>query len=100
MRCLRLNVLVCRKPLSSPTTFWLTDLYLLVNHPPKVSVSVLVNSLKGVPSCIIHKKTIAVCQNVSSHFLEGAVFSNDILQNRVRSCLNLALAKKTLIWPP
>ncbi len=32
--------------------------HLLVNYPPKVSVSKLVNSLKGVSSRLVQKKTI------------------------------------------
>ena len=35
--------------------------HLLVNYPPKVSVSHLVNSLKGVSSRMIRKKSINFC---------------------------------------
>ena len=37
--------------------------HLLVNYPPKVAVSNLVNSLKGVSSCIIRKKNYPSIRN-------------------------------------
>ena len=37
--------------------------HLLINYPPKVSVSRLVNSLKGVPSRLIRKKRYACIQD-------------------------------------
>ena len=46
--------------------------HLLVNYPPKVSVSVLVNSLKGVSSRMIRKKQYP---SVSQKLWGGALWS-------------------------
>ncbi len=46
--------------------------HLLVNYPPKVSISALVNSLKGVSSRMIRKKSYP---SVSSKLWGGALWS-------------------------
>jgi putative transposase len=49
---------------------FLTPFYLtFVNYPPKVAVSALVNSLKGVSSCMIRKKNY---QNIRKKLWGGA----------------------------
>jgi putative transposase len=45
---------------------------LLVNYPPKVSVSVLVNSLKGVSSRMIRQKQ---CSSITKKLWGGALWS-------------------------
>ena len=45
--------------------------HLLVNYPPKVSVTKLVNSLKGVSSRMIRKKIIPRLENVSGAVSSG-----------------------------
>jgi putative transposase len=46
--------------------------HLLVNYPPKVSVSKLVNSLKGVSSRMIRKKNYPT---ITQHLWGGALWS-------------------------
>jgi putative transposase len=46
--------------------------HLLVNYPPKVSVSKMVNSLKGVSSRMIRKK---YGSKISGHYLKSALWS-------------------------
>ena len=46
--------------------------HLLVTYPPKVSVSKLVNSLKGISSLLIRKKNYP---NIRQKLWEGALWS-------------------------
>jgi REP-associated tyrosine transposase len=46
--------------------------HLLVNYPPKVSITKLVNSLKGVSSRLIRKKN---CPSIKQHLWGGALWS-------------------------
>jgi len=48
------------------------QVHLLVNYPPKVSVSKLVNSLKGVSSRMIRKKNYPT---ITKHLWGGALWS-------------------------
>jgi putative transposase len=46
--------------------------HLLVNYPPKVAVSKLVNSLKGISSLLIRKKN---CPSIQKRLWGGALWS-------------------------
>ena len=52
--------------------------HLLVNYPPKVAVSTLVNSLKGIASLMIHKKNDSIIQK---NFRETLCGHQATLQN-------------------
>ena len=46
--------------------------HLLVNYPPKVSISALVNSLKGASSRVLRKERVDIAKR---HYLKGGLWS-------------------------
>ena len=91
--------------------------HLLVNYPPKVSISKLVNSLKGVSSLMIRKKItpvfvrnfwvvrcgrrliFLVVAAVRRFLLFGSILSNKIRLTEILVVLGL-LRRQCLISPP
>ena len=57
--------------------------HLLVNYPPKVSVSALVNSLKGVSSRMIRQKNYP---NIRKKLWGVALWSTQLLRGQLRWC--------------
>jgi putative transposase len=45
--------------------------HLLVNYPPKIAVSRLVNSLKGVSSRLLRQR----CPSIAKHYFHGVLWS-------------------------
>jgi putative transposase len=53
--------------------------HLLINYPPKVSVSKLVNSLKEVSNRLIRKKHPSICKNYGGTRYDRLVISPEVV---------------------
>jgi len=71
-------------------------LHLLVNYPPKVAISMLVNSLKGVSSRMIRKKIIRALPRScgAAHFGRLAISRGVVAAHRLRLFGNILSSNK------